>query len=69
MSLKTKKGLETCLFFGVTHTFSLPVTTKDGVEIFNPKMKALIINHTQSLISAQILVCESIPALAKDFCK
>jgi hypothetical protein len=37
MSLKTKRGLETCLFFGVTHTFSLPVTTKDGVEIFNPK--------------------------------
>jgi hypothetical protein len=37
MSPKIKKDVGTCLFFDVTHTFSLPTITKDGIEIFNPK--------------------------------
>jgi hypothetical protein len=33
---KEKTGVA-CLFFDIEHSFSLPITTKNGVEIFDPQ--------------------------------
>ena len=48
-AIPKEKVSMTCLFFNVRHSFSLPIITKSGVEIFNPQ-KVTAIKKTFSEI-------------------